>query len=138
MQQEAEPESEKTKTEISKDKIAGEIIADKSESIKEQPKKQGELDKFKLKVERVEKPILTDINIDMKIGDFLVVVGQVGCGKTSLLHSIMEETLVSAGSSIVEGSIAYVEQEPFIYSATVKNNILFGKEFDQARFDQAI
>lgn len=54
-------------------------------------------------------PILHDINIDMKRGDFLAVVGQVGCGKTSLLYSIMEETGVMKGTSSVVGSIAYVE-----------------------------
>ncbi len=35
----------------------------------------------------------------MKKGDFLVVVGQVGCGKTSLLYSIMGETELAKGSS---------------------------------------
>jgi ABC-type cobalamin/Fe3+-siderophores transport system ATPase subunit len=45
----------------------------------------------------------------MKSGDFLAVVGQVGCGKTSLLFSIMEETLVMKGKASVVGSIAYVE-----------------------------
>ena len=52
----------------------------------------------------------------MKRGDFLTVVGQVGCGKTSLLYSIMEETGVMKGNASVVGSIAYVEQEPFIFS----------------------
>lgn len=56
----------------------------------------------------------------MKSGDLLVVVGEVGCGKTSLLYSIMEETQLTKGASDINGSIAYVEQEPFIYSASVK------------------
>ena len=38
-----------------------------------------------MKIEKFEKPILKDVNIEMKLGDFLVVVGQVGCGKTSLI-----------------------------------------------------
>ena len=60
-------------------------------------------------MDKVTVPILYDINVDMKRGDFLAVVGQVGCGKTSLLYSIMEETGVMKGSSSVVGSIAYVE-----------------------------
>lgn len=66
----------------------------------------------------------------MKPGDFLAVVGQVGCGKTSLLYSIMDETIVNGGTTHVAGSIAYVEQEPFIISDSVENNIRFGQPFD--------
>jgi len=50
----------------------------------------------------------------------------------------MEETKVMKGNFRVNGSIAYVEQEPFIISASVKKNIMFGRPFDQARFDDAI
>lgn len=91
------------------------------------------LNKVKLKLDVVQKPILTDLNIDMKSGDLLVIVGEVGCGKTSLLYSIMEETILVKGTSAVNGSIAYVEQEPFIYSASVRQNIMFGSEWDEER-----
>ena len=50
----------------------------------------------------------------------------------------MEETLVQNGTSKVQGSIAYVEQEPFIISESVENNIRFGLPFDQNRMDEAI
>ena len=62
----------------------------------------------------------------MKPGDFLTIVGQVGCGKSSVLYTIMGETFITKGSKQISGKIAYVEQEPFIYSASVKENILFG------------
>lgn len=52
--------------------------------------------------------------------------------------SVMQETSLTKGSIDVKGRIAYVEQEPFILSATVKQNILFGKEFNKARFEKAI
>lgn len=42
------------------------------------------------------------------------------------------------GELKVNGSIAYVEQDPFIVSATIRKNILFGKAFDKKRFDDAI
>jgi len=38
----------------------------------------------------------------------------------------------------VNGKIAYVEQEPFIISGTLKQNVLFGLEFDQEKFDEAV
>lgn len=74
----------------------------------------------------------------MRRGDFLVVVGQVGCGKTSLLYSVMNETKIKKGKLEVQGSIAYVEQEPFIFSASVKENILFGSKYDAAKFKKTV
>jgi len=74
----------------------------------------------------------------MKPGDFLAVVGQVGCGKSTFLQSIMEETYHTKGTSSIAGRIAYVEQEPFIFSSSVKNNILFGKPYEKERFERAI
>ena len=46
----------------------------------------------------------------------------------------MEETRISKGSRKIEGTIAYVEQEPFIISGTIKDNILFGKVYDEKLF----
>jgi ABC-type cobalamin/Fe3+-siderophores transport system ATPase subunit len=45
----------------------------------------------------------------MSPGNFLAVVGQVGCGKSSLLYSVMQETNLKAGKAFIKGSIAYVE-----------------------------
>jgi len=45
----------------------------------------------------------------LKYDDTLVVVGQVGCGKTTLLHAIMDETKKCSGEHTVKGTIAYVE-----------------------------
>jgi len=43
-------------------------------------------------VEEAKDAIIKDINIDLKKNDHMIVVGQVGTGKTTLLFSIMEET----------------------------------------------
>jgi len=67
-----------------------------------------------------------------------MVAGKVGSGKTTLLYSIMEETHKKSGSMHVCGSIAYVEQEPFIISGTVEDNITFGLEYNQSQFTKAI
>jgi len=34
--------------------------------------------------------------------------------------------------------MAYVEQEPFIFSATVRDNVCFGLDFDAKKFDTAV
>lgn len=65
----------------------------------------------------------------------MIVVGKVGSGKTTLLHSLMEETKKMDGTMTIKGNVAYVEQEPYIFSTSIKENILFGKKFDQKLFD---
>lgn len=50
----------------------------------------------------------------------------------------MNETKLCSGTCEVKGTIAYVEQEPFIYSASVKDNILFGKVYDEQMFHKAL
>jgi ABC-type multidrug transport system fused ATPase/permease subunit len=67
-----------------------------------------------------------------------MVVGKIGAGKSTLLHSIMEETSKTGGSLQVKGKIAYVEQEPFVYSATVEQNITFGLTYNEEWFNQVI
>jgi ABC-type multidrug transport system fused ATPase/permease subunit len=43
----------------------------------------------------------------------------------------MEETKICSGDFKIQGTVAYVEQEPFIYSASIKDNITLGKKFDE-------
>lgn len=74
----------------------------------------------------------------MKSGDFLCVIGKVGCGKTTLLQSIMGETFNTKGTSKISGSIAYVEQEPFIFPGTIKDNIMFGQPWNKPMMERAI
>lgn len=68
----------------------------------------------------------------------MIVIGQVGCGKTTFLKSILNETKLVRGEMEIKGRIAYVEQDPFIFPGTVKDNILFGKEFDREKFQEVI
>jgi len=75
----------------------------------------------------------------VKLGpsDLVIVVGKIGSGKSTLLHSIMDETIKVKGESKVRGRLAYVEQEPFIISASIKQNVAFGLKFDDEKFKNA-
>lgn len=59
-----------------------------------------------------------------------MVAGKIGSGKSTLLYSIMNETMVKSGKLVVKGKIAYVEQEPFIISGNIEDNICFGLQYD--------
>ena len=66
-----------------------------------------------------------------------MIVGPVASGKSSVLMSILGEIpIVKSGKLDVRGSIAYVGQQPWIFSDTLKENIVFGKEFNKERYDE--
>jgi ATP-binding cassette subfamily C (CFTR/MRP) protein 4 len=78
--------------------------------------------------------------LDFKLmpDDLMIVAGKIGSGKTSLLYSIMDETVKKAGTHRVRGRIAYVKQNPFIFPGTVQDNICFGLEYAECRFRKAL
>jgi ATP-binding cassette subfamily C (CFTR/MRP) protein 4 len=53
----------------------------------------------------------------------------VGSGKSGLLGVILEEMPNYSGYFEKRGSVAYVEQEPTLFSTTIKENILFGSSY---------
>eukprot|EP00345_Euplotes_harpa_P017684 CAMPEP_0168345434 /NCGR_PEP_ID=MMETSP0213-20121227/17555_1 /TAXON_ID=151035 /ORGANISM="Euplotes harpa, Strain FSP1.4" /LENGTH=171 /DNA_ID=CAMNT_0008353657 /DNA_START=42 /DNA_END=553 /DNA_ORIENTATION=- len=81
---------------------------------------------------------LKNISFEAKSGELIAIVGTVGCGKSTMLAAMMHELEVVEGSVRTNGAKAYVEQEPFIVSGTVKANILFGADYDDDLFDRAI
>ncbi|ORX66886.1 hypothetical protein DL89DRAFT_269926 [Linderina pennispora] len=64
-------------------------------------------------------------------GEFAVVVGRVGSGKSSLLSAICSEMPLISGTGCTYGRIGYVSQKPWIMNATFRENVLFGQEFDE-------
>ena len=68
----------------------------------------------------------------------VMIVGTIGSGKTTFLYSLMNETKLIGGQQTIKGSIAYVEQEPFIFSGSIKQNIVFGRSFEEERFNDVI
>jgi ABC-type multidrug transport system fused ATPase/permease subunit len=81
---------------------------------------------------------LTNINISIKKGQLVAVVGPVGCGKTSLICGILGELHLKQGDVNLAGSIAYCPQQPWILNQTLKDNVLFGLDYDEEKFNMAI
>ena len=84
------------------------------------------------------KPTLIDLNLKLAKGSLNAVVGAVGAGKTSLLLSFTGEMPKTTGKLRYEGKIAYVEQEPTIFEGTFRENVLFGKDYDEAFYNKVI
>ncbi|KAF9542241.1 hypothetical protein EC957_002193 [Mortierella hygrophila] len=83
-------------------------------------------------------PTLTNIQLSILEGNLTVIVGRIGQGKSSLLSAILGEMYKLEGTVRTYGNIAYVPQQAWIINATVRENILLGKPFDQEKYDRII
>lgn len=67
-----------------------------------------------------------------------MVVGSVGSGKSTLAGAVLGEVQQTVGTRKLKGSIAYVAQEAWIVNATLKDNIIFGNDFDETKYNNVI
>ena len=113
-------------------------------------------------VEKIDRSVhtLKKISLDIMKGELVAVVGPVGCGKSSILCAILGELSLHQndyengghiyssfpiGSSVTNmtdkyksGKIAYTEQQPWIYNATLTENILFGLPYEHNKFSKVL
>jgi ATP-binding cassette, subfamily B, bacterial MsbA len=84
--------------------------------------------------------VLTSLDLDVRAGEVVALVGPSGAGKTTLANLVPRFYDVSAGAVLVDGydvrdlklkalrsQIAMVAQDTFLFNDTVANNILYGK-----------
>uniref|UniRef100_A0A669CVZ1 Canalicular multispecific organic anion transporter 1 n=1 Tax=Oreochromis niloticus TaxID=8128 RepID=A0A669CVZ1_ORENI len=88
--------------------------------------------------EKDAKPLLKDVNLDIKPGQLVAVVGAVGSGKSSLMSALLGEMYSTKGFINIQGSLAFVPQQAWIQNATLRDNILFGSPHEEKRFKDVI
>ncbi|XP_028639216.1 multidrug resistance-associated protein 5 isoform X1 [Grammomys surdaster] len=81
---------------------------------------------------------LYNIDLEIEEGKLVGICGSVGSGKTSLISAILGQMTLLEGSIAVSGTFAYVAQQAWILNATLRDNILFGKEFDEERYNSVL
>ncbi|KZV80265.1 multidrug resistance-associated ABC transporter [Exidia glandulosa HHB12029] len=81
---------------------------------------------------------LEGIDLVVKPGQLVGVLGRVGAGKTSLLSAIVGEMVRVEGSVTVRGTIALAPQNPWIMSGSVRDNITFSHAFEQDFYDAVL
>lgn len=59
-------------------------------------------------------------------------------GKSSFLQALLQELPADSGTVHAKGSISYACQEPWIFSSSVRQNIIFNNPMDQMRYDTVI
>jgi ATP-binding cassette subfamily B multidrug efflux pump len=93
-------------------------------------------------------PALSDVNFTIKPGEIIAVVGPIGSGKSTLANAIPRLLDIGIDQLFIDGqditqlklsdlrsTIAYVPQESFLFSTTIKNNIRYGNPLAE---DEAI
>ncbi|XP_057310387.1 ATP-binding cassette sub-family C member 4-like [Hydractinia symbiolongicarpus] len=83
--------------------------------------------------------VICDLSFKADLKNCLVmIVGTVGTGKSSILMAAMNELYVKKGNIIKNGSLGYAAQQAWIFSGTLRSNVLFGQEFDKKRYEKTI
>ncbi|MDO5834380.1 MAG: ATP-binding cassette domain-containing protein, partial [Lachnospiraceae bacterium] len=86
------------------------------------------------------KKLLTDINVHVKPGETVAIVGPTGCGKSTLINLLMRFYEADQGAILVDGldnrkvtreslraNFGMVLQETWLKSASIRDNIAYGK-----------
>lgn len=81
---------------------------------------------------------LDNITLKIKPRQLVAVIGPVGSGKSSLIQTILGELPPDSGTLKVNGSLSYASQEPWLFTGTVRQNILFGLPMDKSRYRQVV
>ena len=83
--------------------------------------------------------LLTDITIQRDTPGLVLICGHVGSGKTTLLATILGGELdITNGSVNYSGTLAYVSENPWVFSGTVRENILFYLPYNEKLYHEVI
>ena len=84
---------------------------------------------------------MNGINFRARKGGLTVLIGKIGSGKSSLLYSILGEMRVKdveKTSVVVNGTVGFLSQNPWLINGTVKENILLDKTYNEQKFAWAV
>ncbi|KAJ3103334.1 hypothetical protein HDU97_010239 [Phlyctochytrium planicorne] len=78
----------------------------------------------------LDHPSIMDLSLEIHRGQLIAVVGDLSSGK-SLLAAILGQVKRMSGSMASYGTCGYSPQEPWLINATIRDNIVFGLEYDE-------
>lgn len=81
---------------------------------------------------------LKDISVSVTKSQLVAVIGPVGSGKSSLFHVILKELPTISGNIRVDGELSYSSQEAWLFNGSVRQNIIFGEEYDEERYKEVV
>ena len=81
---------------------------------------------------------ITISSLSVAPGELIAIVGEVGAGKTALILSLLRELSHTSGRFEIAGRLAYVAQQPWLVSDTIRQNIVCEEKFDNDRYQRAL
>ncbi|XP_070119011.1 ATP-binding cassette sub-family C member 12 isoform X4 [Equus caballus] len=84
------------------------------------------------------KLVLHNISFAVRKGKVLGICGNVGSGKSSLIAALLGQMQLRQGTVAVNGTLAYVSQQAWIFHGNVRENILFGEKYDHQRYQHTV
>ena len=84
-------------------------------------------------------PVIGDVSMDFQAGQLTMIVGPVGCGKSSLLRGLLGETPSSKGHVYIDRAhAAFVDQSSWIQNTSIRNNIIGISEFEPEWYNRVV
>ncbi|XP_045470438.1 ATP-binding cassette sub-family C member 4-like isoform X2 [Harmonia axyridis] len=84
-----------------------------------------------------DQEILRDLTFNLENG-LNIIAGPVGSGKSTLVKALLHEYKLSSGTLFVNGEISYASQQPWLFPSTVRQNILFGSDYNEERYKRVL
>ena len=97
------------------------------------------------------KPVLTDVDMDLKAGGCYALVGASGSGKSTLLNLLMASSKHYTGEICYDGRelrtvspgslydlVSIIQQNVFVFNSTIRDNITMFSDFPQDEVDRAV
>ncbi|CAL4079407.1 unnamed protein product, partial [Meganyctiphanes norvegica] len=133
-------------TKTNEPSIKNSIHGDKTEDmiLSEKEKKEEKLSENEKLLEEENRNennlivMLKNFNVKIERGKLIGICGSIGSGKSSLVSAICGDMKLQHGSMQINGSLALVTQQAWIYNSTLRDNIIVGKEIDHARYQQVL
>ncbi len=90
-----------------------------------------------------------NFNLNIRPNDYIFITGESGIGKSTIFKTLVKEyktnniffnnvPISKYSSSVIRNKITYVSQNEFIFTDTIKNNILLGRKIDKNNLNKAL
>ena len=81
---------------------------------------------------------INDVKFNIPIGSLAVITGPVGAGKSTLLEALSGNLHRMSGAFFLRGRFVYAPQTPWVFSASLRENILFGEPYEECRYQTVV